>query len=95
MMADKRSDALIANFLGQWLYLRNLKGTAPDEQLFPDFDDNLRQAFEKETSNFSSAASCARIKKRRRSVERRLHFRPMSVWRAFVRNLQHLRQPVP
>ena len=52
MMADKRSDALVSNFLGQWLYLRNLKGTAPDPQIFPDFDDNLRLAFQQETEMF-------------------------------------------
>lgn len=52
MLTDKRADALLGNFLGQWLYLRNLKGTAPDQQIFPDFDDNLRQAFQKETELF-------------------------------------------
>ena len=52
MLADKRAEALISNFLGQWLYLRNLKGTAPDPQIFPDFDDNLRQAFQRETELF-------------------------------------------
>ena len=52
MLADKRSDSLISNFLGQWLYLRNLKGTSPDPQIFPDFDDNLRQAFQRETEMF-------------------------------------------
>ncbi len=52
MLTDKRADALTSNFLGQWLYLRNLKGTAPDQQIFPDFDDNLRQAFQKETELF-------------------------------------------
>lgn len=52
MLADKRADALTGNFLGQWLYLRNLKGTSPDPQIFPDFDDNLRQAFQRETELF-------------------------------------------
>lgn len=52
MLTDKRADALTGNFLGQWLYLRNLKGTIPDQQIFPDFDDNLRQAFQKETELF-------------------------------------------
>lgn len=52
MLADKKADALISNFLGQWLYLRNLKGTAPDQQIFPDFDDNLREAFQRETEIF-------------------------------------------
>ena len=52
MLTDRRASALTTNFLGQWLYLRNLKGTVPDQQIFPDFDDNLRQAFQKETELF-------------------------------------------
>jgi hypothetical protein len=52
MLADPRSESLISNFLGQWLYLRNLKGIVPDPQIFPDFDDNLRQAFRQETEMF-------------------------------------------
>jgi hypothetical protein len=52
MLTDKRADSLTGNFLGQWLYLRNLKGTSPDPQIFPDFDDNLRQAFQRETELF-------------------------------------------
>ncbi len=55
MIADRRSDALIENFFGQWLYLRNLKATAPDQQVFPDFDDNLRQAFLRETELFAGS----------------------------------------
>jgi hypothetical protein len=49
MLDDPRSDAFIKNFAGQWLYLRNLdvKGGAVEE--FPNFDDNLRQAFRTET----------------------------------------------
>ena len=49
MLADPRSDALVANFAGQWLYLRNLSVPQPDFRLFPDFDDNLRHAFRRET----------------------------------------------
>jgi hypothetical protein len=49
MLADDRSDALAANFAGQWLYLRDLKSSNPDGREFPDFDDNLRQAFQRET----------------------------------------------
>ncbi len=49
MLADERARALGANFAGQWLYLRNLKGLRPDEDVFPDFDDNLRQALQRET----------------------------------------------
>jgi mono/diheme cytochrome c family protein len=49
MLADRRSEALVANFAGQWLQLRNLRNSIPDNDLFPEFDDNLRQAFARET----------------------------------------------
>jgi hypothetical protein len=49
MLADSRSQALVDNFAGQWLYLRNLDSITPDSRLYPDFDDNLRQAMRKET----------------------------------------------
>jgi len=50
MLNDPRSNAFIENFVGQWLQLRNLEMRArPDIKMFPDFDDNLRQAFRQET----------------------------------------------
>jgi hypothetical protein len=49
MLADKRARSLVSNFAGQWLYLRELKNANPDSNEFPDFDDNLRQAFQRET----------------------------------------------
>ena len=49
MLADPRARALVTNFAGQWLYLRELKNSNPDPREFPDFDDNLRQAFQRET----------------------------------------------
>jgi hypothetical protein len=52
MLADSRSRALVDNFAEQWLYLRNLASITPDMRLFPDFDDNLRQSFRKETELF-------------------------------------------
>jgi hypothetical protein len=52
MLADSRSRALVNNFAEQWLYLRNLDSTSPDMRIFPDFDDNLRQAFRQETELF-------------------------------------------
>jgi uncharacterized protein DUF1592/uncharacterized protein DUF1588/uncharacterized protein DUF1585/uncharacterized protein DUF1587/uncharacterized protein DUF1595/cbb3-type cytochrome c oxidase subunit III len=52
MLADKRSEAMVNNFADQWLYLRNLASTTPDPRNFPDFDDNLRQAFRRETELF-------------------------------------------
>lgn len=55
MLADSRSTALVTNFAGQWLYLRNMRTHAPDPTAFPDFDDNLRDAFETETELFIEA----------------------------------------
>jgi hypothetical protein len=52
MLADTRSEALVNNFAEQWLYLRNLASASPDARMFPDFDDNLRQAFRRETEMF-------------------------------------------
>jgi hypothetical protein len=52
MLTDSRSKSLVDNFAEQWLYLRNLNSMTPDMRLFPDFDDNLRQAFRKETELF-------------------------------------------
>ena len=52
MLADPKSHALVENFAGQWLYLRNLRGVAPDPDAFPEFDDNLREAFQRETELF-------------------------------------------
>ena len=49
MLADPRSENLVTNFASQWLHLRNLDAITPDMRLFPDFDDNLRQAFRQET----------------------------------------------
>jgi hypothetical protein len=49
MLADPKSQALVDNFAGQWLQLRNLRNVQPNTDLFPDFDDNLRQSFRRET----------------------------------------------
>ena len=52
MMTDPRAGALTENFVGQWLYLRNLDGHYPDPAGFPEFDENLREAFQRETELF-------------------------------------------
>ena len=44
--------ALVENFAGQWLQLRNLRDAVPDPDLFPEFDENLREAFRRETELF-------------------------------------------
>jgi hypothetical protein len=49
MLADPRSQSLVKNFVGQWLFLRNIPRIQPDSAAFPNFDDNLRQALERET----------------------------------------------
>ena len=49
MLASPRASAMVKNFAGQWLYLRNLDAATPDRLVFPNFDDNLRQAFRRET----------------------------------------------
>ena len=49
MLADPRSQALVKNFAGQWLFLRNIARISPDPASFPNFDENLRQALAKET----------------------------------------------
>jgi len=49
MLADPRSKALVSNFGGQWLYLRNMRMVRPDATEFPEFDDNLREALQQET----------------------------------------------
>ena len=52
MIADPRSDELVKNFAGQWLGLRTLQTQSPEGTIFPDFDDNLRQAMRTEAEMF-------------------------------------------
>jgi hypothetical protein len=52
MLADPKAEALVTNFAGQWLYLRNLRTMVPNSVDFPDFDDNLRHSFLRETELF-------------------------------------------
>jgi len=52
MLADPRADALVNNFTGQWLNVRSLKASEPVVNLFPDFDDNLRNAYQREAELF-------------------------------------------
>ena len=55
MMADDRFDALVSNFVAQWLYLRNLPAVTPNLDMFPDFDEGLRQDMGQETELFVSS----------------------------------------
>jgi hypothetical protein len=52
MLADPKADALVENFAGQWLQLRNLRRVVPNSNEFPDFDDNLRQSLRREAELF-------------------------------------------
>ena len=52
MLRDPRSRALVDNFAGQWLLLRNIPTVQPDPILFPTFDENLRTAFRRESELF-------------------------------------------
>jgi hypothetical protein len=52
MLADPKSQAFVRNFTGQWLQLRKLDGVAPDRDLFPEFDEKLRDAMRLETETF-------------------------------------------
>lgn len=55
MLSDPKADALVQNFAGQWLHLRNVRNILPNSDLFPDFDDNLRRSFRRETELFFSS----------------------------------------
>jgi hypothetical protein len=52
MLADPKAKALVTNFFGQWLYLRNMPSVARDSKEFPDWDENLREALRRETELF-------------------------------------------
>lgn len=52
MLQDPKSNALIENFAGQWLELRNLAGIHPDPDEFPQFNAQLRKAMYTETEMF-------------------------------------------
>ncbi len=55
MLADPRADALVTNFVGQWLFLRNLPSVLPDPRRENDFDEDLRQGFRRETELFTGS----------------------------------------
>jgi len=52
LMADRRSTRFLDDFVGQWLTVRNIQASSPDQQMYPDFEDTLRQAMAKETELF-------------------------------------------
>jgi len=52
MLRDPKATALVKNFGGQWLLLRNIRLVTPDADMFPEFDDKLREGFQRETELF-------------------------------------------
>lgn len=52
MLSDSRSEALVQNFTTQWLGLEKVQTVSPDPVAFPEFDDSLREGFERETQLF-------------------------------------------
>jgi hypothetical protein len=52
MLADPKAEALVTNFASEWLFLRNLQSVNPASEDFPNFDENLKQAFRTETEMF-------------------------------------------
>ncbi len=55
MLADPRSESLVTNFADQWLFVKDVQQKQPDVLMFPDFDDGLRNGFERETELFISS----------------------------------------
>ena len=55
MLDDPRASALVTDFASQWLHLRNLRAAAPDVNAFPEFDDDVRDALQRETELFLEA----------------------------------------
>jgi hypothetical protein len=52
LLSDLRAEALVTNFAGQWLHLRNLPNRVPSRLDFPNFDQNLRNDFKREAELF-------------------------------------------
>ncbi len=93
MLADPKSEALITNFTGQWLGVRSLKTSEPVVNLFPDFDDNLRAAYQNEIELFFGSV-VRRRSQRPRFADRGLHLRKRAAGEA-VRDPEHLWPAVP
>ncbi len=54
MLTDPKSEALVKNFAGQWLQLRDLENLSPDPNSFPDFNERIRSAMRRETEELFS-----------------------------------------
>ena len=94
MLADPKSQALVDNFVGQWLQLRNLKNKQPNSHEFPDFDDNLRARARRPRPSCSSRS----IMREDRSVLDLMTADYTFVNERLAQALRHperLRQPLP
>ena len=92
MLKDERADALVTNFAAQWLYLRDLQARRPNDRLFPDFDDGLRQALLRETELFFGSI-LREDRSAARPVEGRLYV-PQRAAGAALRHPERVRQPL-
>jgi mono/diheme cytochrome c family protein len=52
MLRDPKADALVTGFANQWLGIRKAQSFLPDPNIFPEFDENLRRALQRETQLF-------------------------------------------
>ena len=93
MLADPRSSALVTNFVGQWLYLRNVRGHAPDPNLFPGFRRQSARGVQPR-DRVVLRESAARGPAGHRPPARQLHVRQRAAGAA-LRHARRLRQPFP
>ena len=93
MLADPKSQALVENFAGQWLLLRNLQSAALNEDDFPNFDDNAAPGLSERDEMFFES-----IMRENRNVldllNGGLHLRERAP-RGALWDSEHLREPVP
>ena len=93
MLADPRREALVSDFAAQWLHLRNLDEVKAEPSVYPDFDQDLVEAFRRETALFI-AEHHRRGPERPRPPRGRLHLRERAAGAA-LRHPRRLREPVP
>ena len=64
--AASRAKAVTNNFGSQWMQVRNMRASTPDSGLFPEFDESLRAAFQRETDLFLESLRLRRLRRRQR-----------------------------
>ena len=93
MLRDERASELMRNFGGQWLLLRNVRFATPDPDNFPEFDDNLREALQRETELFLENL-LREDRTRHRTAERELHLHERAA-RPALRHPERVRHTAP